>query len=292
MRIGRWPLVVFTAIAVPLAVYGEPEGVVGVALPLAIVVDMYICATRYPVRVAGVYVVSNALVVIALVRSLTSDIDPFVRRFDETALALLVSSRTLAYVCTVYRIAQSTHATVVRTYAYCTMMLIVQLLGILHVRELAKLLATFTLDDTTRAACVIPDGDGAAGFLFADSPFVSTCPTRVWEHIRVNSLFASQLYVLYTLTTDLGYNAHRRHPSSGYAIGMLALLECTTLAIAVGVQFDIIAGCHQVSWGVGSLLVSAAVAYAVRRLYTTPDQVSASYSLPPCNQVRHVKLKL
>ena len=292
MRIGRWPLVLFTAIAVPLSVYGDPEGVVGVAVPLAIMVDMYICATRYPMRVACVYVVSNALVVIALVRSLTSEIDPFVRRFDETTVALLVSSRALAYVCTVYWITRSNHATVVRTYAYCTLMLIVQLLGIMHVRELAKLLATYTLDDTTRAKCVIPDSDAVTGFLFADSPFVSTCPTRVWEHIRVNSLFASQLYVLYTLTTDLGYNAPRRPGSAGYAVGMLALLECTALAIAVGVQFDIIAGCHLVSWGVGALLLSAAVAYTVRRLYTPPDQVDARFSLPPCNQVGRIKLKL
>ena len=294
MRIGRWPWVLFVILAVPLAVAGDPKGVVSVALPLAIIADVYVCVKRYGARVTSVYAASNALVVVAIVRSLISSAEPFVSRFDRTAVALLISSRTLAWLCTMFVITRSPHASVIRTYGYCTLMYTAQLLAIMHVRELATLLSTYTLAETTRAPCLLPNSSRITGFLFADSPFVSTCPTRVWEHIRINSLFASQLYVLYTLTTDLNY--HHLTGTAAYVVGTLALIECTALGIAVGVQFDIIDSCYQLSWGVGLLLLSSAVAYTVRRLYTKRSKDAVAFSFDQANVRQHwhlaTKLKL
>lgn len=293
MRIGRWPLVLFVAVAVPLSVSGDLDGIVGVALLLAIVADTYISVSYYPPGVAGVYFVSNGLLGIAAVRCLVGSLDPFVRRFDDTGVALVLGSRTLAFMCTFYWLSSSTHATVVRTYAYCTLMYVAQILAILQLRQLVALLATWaTVEETTRAPCVVHDSPGATGYLFAQSPFVATCPTRVWEHIRINSLFVSQVYVLYTLTTDMAYDAAG---SSAYAVGMLAALECIALSIAVGVQFDVIAGCHTVSWGVGALLLVTAVAHAVRRMYsyrTARYAVADCSKLTPCATAPYAKLKL
>jgi len=300
----------FAIVAVPLAIGSDLEGIVHIAVPVALVADTLISLRTRSGPVAGVFVGCNLLVVIAAVRVIRDEVVPYIRRVDGTVIALLLSSRTLAFIVTLYLISLSRHATVVRTYAYCTFMYIVQILGIMHVRELVSLLDTYTVDETTRTLCVVPDTN-STGILFADSPFVATCPTRVWEHIRINVLFASQLYVLYTLTTDLHYDitTDREHRSMAYAISFLAVIECTAVCAAAAIQFDIIAGCHELSWGIGALVLLAALSYMVRRLYCGNSQsgdprsrnynlmtglyTSLTQSAPPVRApLRAIKLKL
>jgi len=277
------------------------EGIVQIALPLAIAANtLSLFKQDYPYPVIGVYVVSNILIVCAVVRALYDvDVTPFIRRADDANLALVISSRTLVFVCTTYMISTSRHLTVVRTYAYCTLMYIAQLLAIMHVRELVSLLGTYSVDETTRVKCVVPESS-PTGFIFDDTPFVDTCPTRVWEHARINILFASQLYVLYTLTTDIDYDLaiERGGRNAAYAIGILAVIECTAVGVATCAQFDVIAGCHQLSWGVGGMLLTAAVAYGVRRLYCLEDPpwkgITPFRAIrgPGTNQLKELRLKL
>ena len=296
----------FAVIAVPLAIAGDLEGIVHSALPLALAADTLISVLTRPGPVAGLLVGCNLLVAIAAIRCAQDvDTEPYVRRVDSAVVALLMSSRTLVFMCTLYLLSLSRHANVVRTYAYSTSMYVVQMLGLVHVRELALLLDTYTVDATTRTPCVLPVSN-STGFLFADSPFVATCPTRVWEHVRINVLFAAQLYVLYTLTTDMYYDtAGTGHPGMAYAVGVLAVIECTAVSAAAATQFDLIAGCHELSTSVGVLLLVAVLSHVVRRLYCMGMRpghpLSGSYQLMTAmaqprwalrRPLRTVKLKL
>jgi len=301
MRLGRWPWVLFAVIAVPLATRNDLEGILYVAVPLAIVTDSMLAVHRHSRAVACTYIVSNAVAMAAVVQlAANDDVSPLIRGVDGTTVALLISSRTLAFLCTFYVISRSHHSTAVRTFAYCTFMYVVQVLAVLHLRELTRVLDLYSVDETTRVPCVEPTTN-SSGFIFPEQPYFKTCPTRVWEHARVNLLFASQLYVLYTLTTDLNYDFEITTSEAGrsdvYVLGGLAVLETFALCVAVSMQFDVIAGCNTLSWDVGFLLIVSALTHAVRRLACMrrePDTLMGRYhSLrAPVQSLRHVKLKL
>jgi len=302
MRLGRWPWVLFAVIAVPLAARNDLEGILYAAVPLAIVVDSVLAVCCRSRTVACLFIVSNAIAGAAVVRlAVDEDVSPLIRGVDGTTVALLISSRTLAFLCTLRVISKSRHATVVRTYAYSTLMYIIQVLMVLHLRELVRMLDTYSIDETTRIPCVAPSTN-TSGFIFPEDPDYRTCPTRVWEHARVNLIFASQVYVLYTLSTDLEYDLEDAASGDGrsgvYVLGGLAILEATALCAAVAIQFDVIAGCSTLSWGVGILLIVSALTHAVRRLAHTRGTAAMTaaagkfgFRAPTCS-LRHVKLKL
>lgn len=294
MRLERWAWVLFAVVAIPLAVNSDMPGIVHVALPLALVADTGLVMLRHEPLAAAAGVVSNLLAAAALVLCLTGDdVEPLVRRVDSTTVALLIFSRGVNLVGMLYRTSHSTEATVIRTFAYALLMFIVQVLLIVHVHELAKLLDSYTsVAATTRAVCKLPTNSTSKGFIFSESPFITTCPTRVWEHARMNMLFASQMYVLYTITTDLWVDHDKYKHYSIYLLGGLATLECLALSAAVGLQFDVIEGCDTIGWGVGILLLVAVVAYVVRQIvhrHLQPQQVADRRCRPP---LKTLKLKL
>ena len=291
----------FAVIAIPLATRSDLEGILYVAVPLAIVADSLLAVYHHSRGVACMFIVSNAVAMAAVTRLTTYNVaSPLIRGVDSTTVALLIFSRTLAFLCTFYVISKSRDATVVRTYAYSAFMFMVQLLALLHLYELAALLDRYTIDETTRVPCVAP-ATNSTGFIFPEAPYFKTCPTSVWEHVRVNMLFASQLYVLYTLTTDLQYDlgcaAHGDTRSGTYVLGGLAVLETVTLCTAVVIQFDVIDGCSTLSWGVGGLLLASALTHTVRRLAcirpVAENIIGRCNSLrSPARSLQHVKLKL
>jgi len=292
MRLERWAWVLFAIVAIPLAVNSDMTGIVHVALPLALIADTILVLWRHTPLAAAAGAVSNALAAAALVLCLTGDkLEPFVRRVDGTTVALLISSRGLNLAATLYRISHSPEATVIRTYAYTLLMFIVQLLVIVHLHELSKLLDRYkTVWATTREVCHLPSNSTSKGFIFSESPFVSTCPTRLWKHVRMNLLFSSQLYVLYTITTDLWADQDKHY--SIYMMGGLATLECVAISAAVGLQFDVIEGCETLELGVAVLLLVAVMAYVVRQLVHrrfTPRIVGQPCHRPP---LKSVKLRL
>lgn len=227
-------------------------------------------------------VLCNLLAVCACIRTLhwnTAESN-LVARFDSVTLALVVLCRVFGCLYALSRAVASNafRHTVVRTITYILIMLVVQLLAAIHVQELSKLLngthatanATITyssLYETTRADCIASNSNSTEkGFIFSESPFTPTCPTRLWKHIRNNILFASQVYVLYTITTDIAIRSQGTHAVLRI---VLAAIECTALSAAAALQFDVIAGCEALDLSVAVPLFVALVAYLVR---LTPDE--------------------
>jgi hypothetical protein len=198
---------------------------------------------------------------------------------DSTFLSVFITSRTLSFATTMLLVSRSSDATVIRTYVYVVLMFIAQVLAALQLEELADLVHVYhSVDATTRAPCV-GNSTSATGYIFPDQPFSVSCPTQYWEEVRTNFLFASQLYTLYTLTTDLPYDFSHANTEYGrsrvYVLGSLAVIECMAVCAAVAVQFDAIEGCAQISWGVGALVLIAAVVHVLRRVAGTIRNDSA-----------------
>jgi hypothetical protein len=270
MRLGRWPWALFAVVSVPLAAKSDIEGILYVALPLAALADVsvpYRCRTR---RVLAAFILANALGVIAAIRPMIQAGRSHIIAFaDDTFLGFVLTSRTLSFITTMLLVSRSSDATVIRTYVYVVLMFVAQVLAVLQLEELGGLVRVYgSVDATTRAPCA-GNSTSVAGYVFPDKPFTASCPTQYWEEVRTNFLFASQLYALYTLTTDLPYDFSHDNTeyarSRVYVLGSLAVVECIAACAAVAVQFDTIAGCAQLSWGVGALVLVAVVGHVLRR---------------------------
>lgn len=310
MRIYRWPWVVFALIALPFAMENDVEGIARAAISTAIAADLVLVLylDRGWLRVLNV--ASIALTCTALALCLSNyDSDnktkSVISYVDNTTVALLVASRVVSVSTRLYKVSESRAPTVIRVFAYTLTMGMVQILAIVHLHELAKLLhVPYTMHETTTKPCVVSNSTNTTGgYIFNESPFVPTCPTRVWEHIRMNALFASQIYVMYTITTDIWDHTDLSEHRSIYIISSLALLECVTLSAAVSIQFDTIAGAELLTWAVTVPALIAIVTYIVRMAIchntsSTAHLLGKEYTRPDCHTttswplLRHVKLKL
>jgi hypothetical protein len=262
--------VLFVVISVPLAAKSDIEGILYVALPLAALADMLVSYYSRTPRVSALFILANLMGVIAAIRPMLLGSRSHIIAFaDDTFLSLLLTSRSLSFGTTMLLVSRSSNATVIRTYMYTVLMFVAQVLAVLQLEELAGLVHVYdSVGATTRAPCA-GNSTSVAGYVFPDKPFTASCPTQYWEEVRTNFLFASQLYVLYTLTTDLPYDFSNDNTESArwrvYVLGSLAVIECVALSTAVAVQFDAIPGCDQLSWGVGAMLLVAALIHVLRR---------------------------
>ena len=280
MRLGRWPWALFAVISVPLAANSDVEGILYVAVPLAAVADGLASCRSRSRRVFAVFILANAMAVLVAIRPMLLASRPHIVAFaDNTFLSVFITSRTLSFVTTMLLVSRSSDATVIRTYVYIVLMFGVQVLAALQLEELRTLVSVYhSVDATTRAPCV-NNTSSATGYIFPDQPFSVSCPTQYWEEVRTNFLFASQLYALYTLTTDLPYDFLHTNTEYGrsrvYVLGSLAVIECIAVCAAVAVQFDALEGCAQISWGVGALVLIAVVVHVLRRVAGTMQNESA-----------------
>lgn len=158
----------------------------------------------------------------------------------------------------IHRRDKDAHA--VRTLVYTATTAIAAAVGMLYARELVRLMeedSTLTLHLTTvRRNCTDVT---ASGFLFDDTPFSPQCPTRLWEHIRINLMLGVQLYVTYTLTTSMQDSI--KVSNNKYTVGVLSVTECLLWTLASALQFDTIEDCHELTTSTVVCLTLASICH-------------------------------
>ena len=283
MRVKRWTWIgfAFAACIVSLSGAHSPlELMLAVAAGVCLfdisssIMDYDNSDTYYPRLLLVLRAVCNVSALYACYRLFTKDNkhQSIVANYDDVVFAAVIVSRVFALFYALSRIGgqKIKHYTVVRTIFYVLLMLVVQVMAAIHASELAKLIRpggnhTYaSLHSTTTKKCELPAVNATnKGFLFSNSPFVASCPTRVWQHIRDNLLFASQVYVLYTITTDVGMS----NDKSIYKVlrTVLAVIECVSLSAAAAIQFDTIEGSETLRVSVAVPIIIATVAYSVRQ---------------------------
>ena len=283
MQQGRWSYILFAMIATPLAVYDDLEGIILIAGTIAGSFDLVL--TFYHFRgLSRIFLMLCGVGFLLAIRLFEQDSDtyPSVARVDQDIAGIVIVLSVLRFGFAVNCAARQRQSTVIRTYVYLVFTCIVQVLGVIQVQEIARLVApplNYTLANTTGMTCVV-NTTSVSPILFDDNMYTDTCPTRVWEHLRMNVLFMSQLYACYVLSTELQHDVdhYRNHDiarGESYTLGTLALLECTVVGTAAAIQFDRIEESHVMSEGVGIMIALAILLHIVRRvaveLYRSPS---------------------
>ena len=272
MYIRRWPWIAFALLAFVSACVdtNTAEGVIIYpAVIFAAIIDigtlLYWQRGMARIAYAAAWGFSIAAYVISLTRagSGVTRLDDVVSEVNDVVLGLLVAGRFFAVAGKLAVAVNAQSPKIVRVIAYTLGIFIVQVLAAIHLRELSKLLEHYgSMQETTTAPCILSNSTNSTdGFIFATSPFEVTCPTRVWKHIRINLLFASQIYALYTITTDVWKDAESK---TLFQEAMLALVECLALSAAISIQFDTLPGAQRLSVGSCILAYVAIVAYTGR----------------------------
>lgn len=261
-------------IATPLAVYDDLEGIILIAGTIAGSFDLALTFYRFR-GLSRIFLVLCGVGLLLAIRIFEQDSDtyPSVARVNQDIAGIVIALSVLRFGFAAYCTARQRQSTVIRSYAYLLFTCIAQVLGVIQVQEIARLVApplNYTLANTTGMTCVV-NTTSVSAILFEDNLYTDTCPTRVWEHLRMNALFMSQLYVCYVLSTELQHdveNDRKRDVVRGesYTLGTLALLECTMIGIAAAIQFDRIEESHMMSEGVGILIAIAILLHIVRRV--------------------------
>ena len=246
---GHWPWILFFVVSVPFAVYGELDGIVYWVVPAAVVLDLSL-VEGLPHPRHSYQIIAACLTIYA-----TTEWPGNVADVPSSTITVLLVAVSMYFVNALIVLWSWRVATVLRAYVYTIGMFVSRLLAILHLRQLKHLAGIMSIAETTTRPCVLP-GNHTDGYLFAAKGYHDTCPTAVWDDVRLNSIFATQLYVLYTLTTGLRRDYIACKPY-GYIPGVLAVIECVMLSAAASVQFDLIPDCHTLQWGVGILLLVA-----------------------------------
>jgi hypothetical protein len=182
-------------------------------------------------------------------------IDKGIGSITDWSTACLVTATTLRMVSRVVAVAHSEDARVqanaIRIVAYTVVMGVATAVTVVLGNSLVAVRVKYgTLRNSTVAECVTHK---RPGLLFSDDVSYNTCPTRLWKDIRLNWLFATQLYTLYTITTTLRdvLREQREHRKGRHVltIGTLTVLQCILLSTAVVVQFDVIEACDEIQYG-------------------------------------------
>jgi len=223
------------------------------------------------VLLAGVVVVSTdqstaGIIVLCLMGALIS-------RFAARVRAVAASSDAL------------TKANAFRTVTYLSLMFLCLAVAIWLGWKLSSILETYSLGASTLvdARCDQPSNT-TSGIIFPQTVDYKECPHKLWEHIRLNVLFVTQVYTLFTLTTTLrdsmrsvgdGAPAVVRgttgvvHGGGHMALAFATVAECFLLSAAAVVQFDVIEDCYKVTTPVVALMCLA-VGCLMYRVYYAP----------------------
>jgi len=225
----------------------------------AVIIVALACAVISIVRQQSA-TIEQALSAAGLACMLILDRNPWYMAITWLPVVLLCTA-ALATVYTEVHRKNDKHA--VRTLAYVLAMAACTVVGLLYARKLVQLFeddSTLTPAlSTTRNCTDAPDGDG---ILFEEESF-ATCPTRIWEYLRINTILLTQVYVLYTLTTAM---RHERAPSVHTVPRAMAfaVIECLLWSAAAVGQFDKIAKCYMMTTTTLVLLAAAAVLRTAR----------------------------
>lgn len=276
MYISRRPWLAFGFVAVPLAYMQDLEGVVVLGLGIAALFDFYLTVRIEDILLKCLYIISWAVAVVAVVLvcdsinlkdNIFSKKDDILGKVDSTTIALLCTARAISLVASLLQTTRRRSPKIIRLLAYTLLIYLVQFQVIIHVNELAKLYRYYdNMHITTVKNCT--STSDTTGFVFNTSPFDIQCPTRVWKHIRVNMIFATQVYVLFTLSTDVWHN-NGHMPKHMYQTVALAIVECIAVSAAASIQFDQIEGSEKLSLASTVLLLVAFCAYLARSVVST-----------------------
>lgn len=131
-----------------------------------------------------------------------------------------------------------------------------------------------TLANSTHQSNTTLCGEKTEGIIFNVNTNYSMCPDRLWKIMRINLLFATQVYTLYMLTTathvNLVHNEDSTDKSRPFIIGLAAIVECVALTAAVATHFDVIRDCHIVTHNDMALILLSLLAHKGRVVYTMP----------------------
>ena len=133
------------------------------------------------------------------------------------------------------------------------------------VTELSSVLQTMTLEQTTRSVNATTCGESTEGIIFDVNTNYSKCPDKLWQLLRINLLFGTQLYTLYILSTAVHINLKEEHEHP-FVVGTAAVTECVALTAAIAGQFDVIHNCHIITWTTFSLILISLISKKVRVL--------------------------
>ena len=295
MHHGRWPWAIFL-IGMPFLMANDSVEDGGIALVLICILLSWVehLLEHLPYKVnPGLsrklcvqYAVDVTAGVLAAYATIATNFE--LDKVEEEHTIALFIAVTLLAASRLYTLSHEHSSTVFRAFAYVVGMGISGVLAVLHLQELVYLTSDtdgpqYSVANTTTMKCIQPKNH-SKGFLFDATGYSDTCPTRVWEHVRLNVLFACQLYVLITLTTGLQQDKAGAASTDSYWCGVLAILECIALSIAAAIQFDVIADCNQVGYGVASLVCVSQTLYIIRLfrcLYVHPNPCATRLHVHP-----------
>jgi len=225
----------------------------------AVIIVAIACAAISIIRQQTV-TVEQGLSAAGLACILLFDRNPWYMAITWPPVALMCTA-ALATIYTETHRANDKHA--VRTLAYVIAMAACTIVGLVYTRKLVQLFeddSTLTPAlSTTRNCTEAPDSDG---IIFENESF-GTCPTRIWEYLRINTILLTQVYVLYTMTTAMKHDTSPGAHSVPQAMA-LAVVECILWSAAAVGQFDKIAKCYLMTTTTFVLIMAAAILRTAR----------------------------
>ena len=264
MQYGQWPWSLCIAV-LPLLVYiKSTEGVFGLVLACQVLGFVNYSYTepqeRFSRWTAFFDIIPRGLLFIVTARTSVQ-----LQHVSSPDIYCLCAATAVHMANALYALTHLHSSTVFRAYAYVVGMAISSVLAVLHVQQLHYFTydndgPRYSLFNTTALPCT-QDTSGTAGFVYNTRGYSNACPTKLWEDIRLNVIFATQLYVLFTLTTGLQRDETLKDT---YLPGILAIAECAALSIAATVQFDVIKDCYQVSLTVAVTALVSQLLYLFR----------------------------
>lgn len=292
MHILRWPWIASAFIGLGLINSNLALSKIAICtLSVAALIDFFYIVERFrrskSRKVTALFLCNLILNCIAAGLCLRWSNEHPLKRFDSQIVIILLVGRAFSFVGQILVAVRIRTHLIIRALAYFVGMLIVQILSIVHLNELKKLLNVYSsMYETTHTKCELPDpATETGGFIFSESPFVSTCPTRLWEQIRYNLLFASQIFVLYSITTSIWECNDDKFVVNSVAV----VVECLLLSASVSMQFDKIPGSEELSFSSLVLLYIALAIYIARHMKFTERNDSNTFYAIPTNQLNGLR---
>lgn len=192
--------------------------------------------------------IPTALVIASLSVVVFQDNSPWYRAFDDTALIFLVCGLIGYVVAEASRAKKDEVAYAVRDMMYVIVAAASTIALAVHLRALTSLYddpaaqgsfhnsASFLRWTTTMNTSYNCSGTGTSGRIILDDAMdYAKCPRELWKQIRLDVLLATQVFMIYTLTTRMRHENRQDHNALLIAC---AVIECIAFSAAAVVQFD------------------------------------------------------
>jgi len=192
--------------------------------------------------------IPTALVIASLSVVVFQDNSPWYRAYDDTALMFLVCGLIGYVVAEASRTKQDEVTYAVRDMMYVIVAAATTISLAVHLRALTSLYddpvaqgsfhnsVSFLRWTTTANASHNCSGTGtSSGIILDDAMDYAKCPRELWKQIRLDVLLATQVFMIYTLTTRMRHENRQDH--NAFLIAC-AVIECIAFSAAAVVQFD------------------------------------------------------